>query len=130
MPSDDSLDLFPEDPSERGAPAPARSPNSPDRPSPRAPLAERMRPRSLDEVVGQDALLGPGAGLRALVEADELPSLSALAALSVGHPDRDALAKIYQRLGIEVVVDATPEAEIRATLSTPRGPVSLSSQPT
>ncbi len=75
MPPDDSLDLFPEDPSDRGAPAPARSPYSQDRPSPRAPLAERMRPRSLDEVVGQDALLGPGAGLRALVDADELPSL-------------------------------------------------------
>ncbi|MEY8041715.1 replication-associated recombination protein A [Saccharopolyspora cebuensis] len=33
-----------------------------------APLAVRMRPRSLDEVVGQDHLLGPGAPLRRLVE--------------------------------------------------------------
>jgi putative ATPase len=33
-----------------------------------APLAVRMRPRSLDEVLGQDHLLGPGAPLRRLVE--------------------------------------------------------------
>ncbi|KOV84989.1 replication-associated recombination protein A [Nocardia sp. NRRL S-836] len=33
-----------------------------------APLAVRMRPASLDEVVGQDHLLGPGAPLRRLVE--------------------------------------------------------------
>ncbi len=29
-----------------------------------APLAERMRPRTLDEFVGQQALLGPGQPLR------------------------------------------------------------------
>jgi putative ATPase len=33
-----------------------------------APLAARMRPATLDEVVGQDHLLGPGAPLRRLVE--------------------------------------------------------------
>jgi putative ATPase len=35
-----------------------------------APLAVRMRPRTLDEVVGQAHLLGPGAPLRRLVEGD------------------------------------------------------------
>ncbi|MDQ1367592.1 MAG: putative ATPase, partial [Acidimicrobiaceae bacterium] len=40
-----------------------------------APLAARMRPRSLDEVVGQDHLLGPGRPLRALIEADRLSSV-------------------------------------------------------
>ncbi|MEO7126154.1 MAG: replication-associated recombination protein A [Nakamurella sp.] len=35
---------------------------------PHAPLAVRMRPRALDEVLGQTALLGPGAPLRRLVE--------------------------------------------------------------
>jgi len=34
----------------------------------RAPLAVRMRPRSLDEVVGQDHLLAPGSPLRRLVD--------------------------------------------------------------
>ena len=42
---------------------------SPDRPVNRhAPLAARMRPRSLDEVAGQAHLLGPGAPLRRLVQ--------------------------------------------------------------
>jgi putative ATPase len=35
-----------------------------------APLAVRMRPRTLDEVIGQRHLLGPGAPLRRLVEGD------------------------------------------------------------
>jgi putative ATPase len=40
-----------------------------------APLAARMRPRTLDEIVGQPHLLGPGAPLRALIEADRLSSI-------------------------------------------------------
>ena len=40
-----------------------------------APLAARLRPRSLDEVVGQDHLLGPGRPLRSLIEADRLTSV-------------------------------------------------------
>jgi len=39
------------------------------------PLAARMRPRDLDEVVGQGHLLGPAAPLRRLVEAGRLPSM-------------------------------------------------------
>jgi putative ATPase len=35
-----------------------------------APLAVRMRPRTIDEVVGQQHLLGPGAPLRRLIEGD------------------------------------------------------------
>src|SRR6201986_2888657 len=40
-----------------------------------APLAARMRPRTLDEVVGQDHLLAPGKPLRALIDADRLSSV-------------------------------------------------------
>ncbi|MCG3161069.1 MAG: Replication-associated recombination protein A [Acidobacteria bacterium] len=40
-----------------------------------APLAERMRPRTLDEFVGQDHLLAPGRILRRLIEEDRLTSL-------------------------------------------------------
>ena len=40
-----------------------------------APLAARLRPRSLDEVVGQEHLLGPGKPLRSLIEADRLTSV-------------------------------------------------------
>jgi putative ATPase len=39
-----------------------------------APLATRMRPRSLEEFVGQRHLVGVGATLRALIEADRLSS--------------------------------------------------------
>jgi putative ATPase len=40
-----------------------------------APLAARMRPRTLDEVVGQEHLLGAGRPLRALIQADRLSSV-------------------------------------------------------
>src|SRR5258706_15172494 len=40
-----------------------------------APLAERMRPRTLDEFVGQEQLLGPGKLLRQMVDAKALHSL-------------------------------------------------------
>jgi putative ATPase len=39
------------------------------------PLAERLRPRSLDEVVGQGHLIGPGKILRTLIERDTVPSM-------------------------------------------------------
>jgi putative ATPase len=40
-----------------------------------APLAARMRPRTLDEFVGQDAIIGPGRLLRRAIQADRLSSL-------------------------------------------------------
>jgi putative ATPase len=40
-----------------------------------APLAARMRPATLDDVVGQEHLLGPGKPLRTLIEADRLSSV-------------------------------------------------------
>jgi putative ATPase len=54
--------LFPPDPD----PAPAGAP---------APLAERMRPRSFDELVGQEDLLGRGKPLREAIERDRLQSI-------------------------------------------------------
>ena len=40
-----------------------------------APLADRMRPRTLSEFVGQDHLLGQGKVLRLAIESDHLPSM-------------------------------------------------------
>src|SRR6202012_6160090 len=40
-----------------------------------APLAERMRPRTLDEYVGQDHLLAPGKPLRVQIERDDASSM-------------------------------------------------------
>ena len=63
-------DLFAERPSANAppdqAPAPVQRP---------APLAARMRPRSLDEFIGQSHILGPGQLLRRAIESDRLQSL-------------------------------------------------------
>src|SRR5207245_4747735 len=40
-----------------------------------APLADRVRPRSLDEIVGQEHLLGSGRVLRTAIESGELHSM-------------------------------------------------------
>jgi putative ATPase len=40
-----------------------------------APLADRMRPRDLDELLGQDRVVGPGTALRAAIERDDLRSI-------------------------------------------------------
>jgi putative ATPase len=74
--ADDTLPLF-DDPAHRpGTDAEPRAgrPGS-DGVDPAAPLAERMRPHALEEVLGQDHLLGADGTLRKLLEAGHLPSL-------------------------------------------------------
>ena len=44
-------------------------------PQPTAPLADRMRPRTFEELVGQDHILGEGKPLRRAIERDELSSV-------------------------------------------------------
>jgi putative ATPase len=56
----DTLELFSRDPEDGSAAA--------------APLADRMRPRELDEFLGQDHILGPDKVLRKAIEKDELHS--------------------------------------------------------
>jgi putative ATPase len=41
----------------------------------REPLAARMRPRTLDEFVGQEQIVGPGRALRRAIETDAVPSM-------------------------------------------------------
>jgi putative ATPase len=41
----------------------------------REPLAARMRPRTLDEFVGQEQIVGPGRALRRAIESDQTPSM-------------------------------------------------------
>ncbi|MGH8650069.1 MAG: recombination factor protein RarA, partial [Burkholderiales bacterium] len=45
------------------------------RKEPQAPLADRLRPRTLEEFVGQDHLLGPGKPLRLAFEAGKPHSM-------------------------------------------------------
>src|SRR5438093_374805 len=50
-------------------------PAVPDAPRPDAPLADPIRPRTLEEILGQDEVLGPGKPLRRAIESDYLRSL-------------------------------------------------------
>jgi putative ATPase len=70
-------------------------PVEPDVPSAHQPLAERMRPRALDEFIGQEKLLGPGKPLRVQIENDDLGSM-----LFWGPPGcgKTTLARLIARL--------------------------------
>ena len=89
----------------------------------RAPLAARLRPRTLDEVVGQEHLLAPGRPLRTLIEADRLSSVvlwgppgtgkTTIARLVAG-----ATAKAFEPLsavsaGVKDVRDVAERARVR-----------------
>jgi putative ATPase len=67
----------------------------PETPPALQPLAERMRPRTLDEVVGQEKLVGPGKPLRVQIESDNLGSM-----LLWGPPGcgKTTLARLIARL--------------------------------
>ncbi len=64
------------------------------KPQQAAPLAERMRPRSLDEYFGQEHLLGPGKPLRLQIQNDDSTSLIFWGPPGVG---KTTLAKIIAR---------------------------------
>ena len=49
--------------------------NTPGSAASNAPLAERMRPQTLDEILGQEHLLGAGKPLRTAIERDQVPSM-------------------------------------------------------
>jgi putative ATPase len=67
----------------------------PDVPAANQPLAERMRPRTLDELIGQEKLLGPGKPLRMQIESDNIGSM-----LFWGPPGcgKTTLARVIARL--------------------------------
>ncbi|CAN5641294.1 replication-associated recombination protein A [soil metagenome] len=94
-----------------------------DRLARRAPLADRLRPRRLDDIVGQDHLIGPGQPLRVLIEADKLSSVilwgppgtgkTTLARVIAGHT-----AKAFETLsavtaGVKDVREVVARAEHR-----------------
>jgi len=75
--------------------SPFNDPAFQDTPAALQPLAERMRPRTLDEFIGQEKLLGPGKPLRLQIESDNLSSM-----LFWGPPGcgKTTLARVIARL--------------------------------
>jgi putative ATPase len=64
-------------------------------PPPDAPLADRMRPQTLDEVLGQGHLLDPGKPLRTAIERDQVPSMILWGPPGVG---KTTLAQIIAKM--------------------------------
>ncbi len=113
------------------APKVERSPETPPPSARPAPLAARMRPRSLEDFVGQDHILGPGQLLRRAIEADRIQSL-----IFYGPPGtgKTSLAQIiarqtknkFERLsGVESNV-----ADMRRILATAGNRLANTGQPT
>jgi putative ATPase len=94
------------------------------------PLAARMRPRSIDEVVGQQHILGPGKLLRRMLEADALTSLilhgppgtgkTTLAGLVAEHSGRHFEAANAASIGVKRVREISDIARARLEDGGPR----------
>ena len=112
-----------------GAPPPP--PTEPSRPAPDAPLAEKLRPRSLDEVAGQPHLLGLGKPLRVAFDNARLHSMilwgppgvgkTTLARLMAGAVDAEFIVLSAVLAGVKDIRDAVERARAaqrigRATL--------------
>jgi putative ATPase len=98
---------------------------------PGAPLAERLRPTSLDEVIGQSHLLGPGKPLRVAFEAHRLHSMilwgppgvgkTTLARLMAGAVDARFITLSAVLAGVKDIREAVEQAQ--AARTTGRGTV-------
>jgi putative ATPase len=122
--SEDTLPLFDEDAAGDSPPAAPRRADAPRSAADAGvPLAERMRPRTLDEVVGQRHLLGDEGVLRRLIEAGHLPSLilhgppgsgkTTLARLLAGHVSASFVPFNAVAEGVPRLREVVKEAEAR-----------------
>ena len=79
-----------------------------------APLAVRMRPRTLDEVVGQEAAVGPGSWLRTAIEHDELSSVILFGPAGTGKTSiAHVIAQATRAVFVEVSAVGGTVADLR-----------------
>lgn len=89
-----------------------------------APLAVRMRPRTIDEVVGQSHLLGPGQPLRRLIEPDRGGAPSSVFLWGPPGIGKTTLAYLVARQGnrrfVEISAVSAGVKEVRAVIAEAR----------
>ena len=96
-----------------------------------APLAVRMRPRTLDELVGQQHLLAAGSPLRRLVEGDQPMSLLLWGPPGTGKTTIAAIvSRQTNRRFVEVSAVAAGVKEVRASIDAARGELARGGQET
>lgn len=107
-------------------------------PDPTSPLAVRMRPRSLDEVVGQDHVLGPGTPLRRLIDrSDTSASVASVSSVIVWGPPGTGkttlaylIARSSERRFAEISAVSSGVAELRTVVSEARRHLAASGEET
>ena len=83
-----------------------------------APLAERLRPQSIDDMVGQPHLLGPGRALRSIVGSGELPNLIFYGPSGVGKTTfANIIARQTDRLLVRLNGTTASTADIKAAVA-------------
>jgi putative ATPase len=96
-----------------------------------APLAVRMRPRSLDELVGQQHLLAAGSPLRRLIEGDQPMSLLLWGPPGTGKTTIAAIVSGQtNRVFVEVSAVAAGVKEVRAAIDAARARLAATGQET
>ncbi|MDR2938493.1 MAG: AAA family ATPase, partial [Prevotellaceae bacterium] len=97
--------------------------------TPNIPLAERLRPQSLDEYVGQQHLVGPGAILRRMIESDKLSSFilwgppgvgkTTLARIIANRQNRKFYSLSAVNAGVKDVREVVEDAKRQRFFNTP-----------